>query len=627
MLDYMDIDLNNIGEELFNSKEIIDKYRELLNKSNYLETGVFKGINLIGKFEENLWVCSRYLNKGYMYFDFNELQSFKFYGMTTEDINLIKCWVGENIINGVYEYHETNDINISSKIITEYNYLVDFIKVSKNFSYEFIDETTGSMIEDYYRRSVSDDTKIMQVKSILNYITFIEDKFIEDKNSVATTYIEKLNNILSDLNHSNKSRTLPCSKDILMFNNYVKNFFDSVEIPYELKMYYYPIKIWWKLTNIIPFRPSEFCLKISRNSLIKKEDGHYLKIGRLKKKANLGENLLPVLNELKITEDIHEMISYYIEQTNEYGKSNTLFSYPALIHFRKCLMKNDDDLFTEQYYTNNSKNLPEYFTNAIFSTLLNSFYDKVVKTLYNDKEIKEQILPNDTRHFAFTSLILQGLSPVKVAILGGHRTLETLDSYTCSCNTYIDSEVITIIHKSLSEGTLNRSSLKKIAFDKPEICPKHNDTSFKTDIGSISLGYCVADFTNDQFPCKCEECYDCPHWWCPPTEESYNILIDVASNKLNADEHKLDRDIKFMKSLFKKSALVNIDGKICLDRNTEIQLKRASLSVNSEANKLIEMKSNIIDVDDTKEALKLLDDINSYTENIKNKLAIKRSDD
>ena len=52
----------------------------------------------------------------------------------------------------------------------------------------------------------------------------------------------------------------------------------------------------------------------------------------------------------------------------------------------------------------------------------------------------------DTRHFAFTSLLLQGIAPPYIAIMGGHRCLSTLDNYTCSTSYYADSEIVKYVN-------------------------------------------------------------------------------------------------------------------------------------------------------------------------------------
>lgn len=629
MLDFNNINLNILEEEFFNIDEFINTHKNNLNNSDLLQSGTFKNVSLIGDFKENYWVLSQYLTKGYTHIDFSKLEELTFIGIKNTDIDLIKCWVANAILDNVYEYYDSEDYNISPQIRTNYNYLVDFIIKSNNFSFDFIDNSKGSLIDNYfYDDTTSDGAKQDKINAILEYLTFIEDKHIEDKNSIIMIYIDKLNDLIGNYNHKLHSRILPNSENILLFDNYVKEFFTATTTPYDLKMYFYPILLWWKITNVIPFRISEFCLKINRDCLIDKEDGHYLKIGRLKKKANLGKNLLPIINELKISDDIYELIKDYISKTDSFGETKTLISYKASRHFRDELNKRNDELFSEKYFTADHKNSSDYFTQSNFSLLLKTFYEKIVQVYYKDTQITEQILPNDTRHFAFTSLILQGLSPIKVAILGGHRTLDAMDSYTSSPNTYINTEVITIIHKNLSEGTINRSKIKKIIFGKDSTCP-NTDSAFNTYIDDIEIGCCTANFYNDDFPCKHEDCYKCSNWWCPPTEESYKILIGILSKRLIIDESKLDRDIKFMKSLFKKSALINIDDNIFVNKDIENAMKRTSISINSRVNKLILSKVNILDIefnnnelDKAKEGLQIainsLSNIDDYIDNTRN---------
>lgn len=602
------INLNYVDYDYFNSLEFIDKYKEMIEGSGFLQKGIYRGNSLKGLFSENLWVYQAYITKYYIYIDFSNLQNFKVYGLTTEYIDLIKCWIADTLMTRAYKDSE-EDINLSARVKTHYEHLVEFIEVSKNFSLDFIEDTNGSLFEEYFFNFNSESMAKAYSKDILSFINFIENKFIEDKQEIAIEYINKLTYVFESVNIKKQSRELPNSRDILLFDNYVDLFFNSDKTPFEVKMYFYPINLWWKLTNVIPLRPSEFCLKLKRNSLLEREDGYYLKIDRVKKNQNIGANVLPVLNELKITKEIYDMIKDYIEKTDLGGISKTLISYPALIHYRRKLKEHPVMNYSKLNTLEIVKQTQEYFTITTFSLLLYSFYNVVIKGIFKDEIIKERVRPNDTRHFAFTSLILQGVAPEKIAILGGHRNLATLDNYTCSNNTYIDSEVITIIQKNLSEGEINRSKIKKIVLEKNESCPKPYSECFKTEIEGVQIGYCTADL-NDNIPCKDDDCCYCDKWWCSPSEENYITLFDIIINKIKREENKLNRDIKFIKSLFRKINIVDINGNFFIDKDIEKQFRQSSLSINRDTKRLIELKSQLISGQNKKEIIGLLEGVN-----------------
>lgn len=613
MLDYLNIDVNSIQEESFNSSEVIKKYRDIINSSNYLKKGTFKNIVLEGNFDENLWVYFDYIRKGNIYIEFEKLNELRFYGLLEEDILLIKSWVANRICNYSYEYSDTKELNISPHIQGGYEIVYKFLRESKNFSIDFIDDKQGSLMEEYFRKDIIDDRKKFIIETIFDYIYFIEEKFIDEKGELAILYMDKLQTLYSALSYKNSSRELPHSKDIILFDNYVKTFFSS-NVSTPLKMYYYPILLWWKITNVIPMRASEFCLKLERDCLIKDNTGTYLKIGRLKKRPSLKGNLLPVLNRLKITDDIYNLIETYINETESLGETKTLISYPAIIHYRDVL-NNTELLFDDTNYSSLIKNSTEYFTNYKFSILLTSFYSKIIKKMYNDTQIKDYITPNQTRHLAFTSLLLQGFSPVEIAILGGHRSIGVLDSYTCSYNSYIDNEVITIIHSNLSQNTLNRTQLKKIIFNKPQVCPISIDKSIETEIDGIKLGYCTADFTKNKFPCENNDCYNCNNWWCEPTEVNYNKLIDIIKSKLINGNDKLNRDIEFIKTLLKKTTPINLNGNLALENNEKTELRKASLNINADCKNLINLKSQLITYDKLDVMINQLNEVNLLVEN------------
>lgn len=598
--------LDDTQEVYFDSKEVISKYKMLIESSAFLQKGIYKGIYLDGLFSENLWVYSSYITKYSVYINFEKLEKFKTYGLTNEYKDLIKCWVADILIKRAYEDNESN-INLSTRAKTNYEHLFDFIEVSKNFSLDFIDDTKGSEFQSYFLNLETEAMIKEYSKDILSFISFIEPKFIQDKQVVAIDYIDKLTDIFENINIQKQSRQLPKSKDILLFNNYIDLFFNSNTISSELKMYFYPINLWWKITNVIPLRASEFCLKIKRDCLVKIDDGYYLKINRVKSQKNIVNNTLPLLIELKITKEIYEMIKEYIDKTNDYGLTKTLISYPAMVYYRDKIKKNT--IISSFKHTQHIKQITEYFTNTTFTLLLHSFYDVVIKGIFKDERIKERICPNDTRHFAFTSLILQGIAPEKIAILGGHRNLSTLDNYTCSANTYIDSEVMTIIQKNLSSDSINRSEIKKIIFMKDKNYPKHYNECFETEIDGIKFGYCTANF-NDTIPCISDECYYCDKWWCLPTEENYITLFNIITKKLKIEENKLDRDIKFIKKLFKQAKVIDVNGDFFIDKDIEKQFKQTFLSINRNTNKLISLKSQLIEAIDNDNTINLLEAIN-----------------
>ncbi|WP_454015787.1 hypothetical protein [Bacillus sp. Marseille-Q7846] len=67
-----------------------------------------------------------------------------------------------------------------------------------------------------------------------------------------------------------KNRDLPNFYHVLLFDEIINDFKYKISLPRYHK--YYPVILWWTITNIIPMRPNEF-LRMKYNCLHEKNDG------------------------------------------------------------------------------------------------------------------------------------------------------------------------------------------------------------------------------------------------------------------------------------------------------------------------------------------------------------------
>ena len=233
------------------------------------------------------------------------------------------------------------------------------------------------------------------------------------------------------------------------------------------------------------------------------------------------------------------IINSYINVTEEYGRSKTLISYRALLTFREKLSQKYKLLY--EISSNAAKADLDTFSLAIFSKLLKSFYNNIIKGYFSDTLMTENIKPGDTRHIAFTSLVLQKYSPVNIAILGGHSTLKTLDSYTSTANIYSDMETLSLSRNAKIMPIIKRQNVLDIVMSKPLKCPKNIDKCHKAYILESQIGYCTGEFNAESYPCEDLECYNCSKWWCFPSKENY-IEIEKILNENNNEKFKRNSD-------------------------------------------------------------------------------------
>ncbi|MEC2849509.1 integrase, partial [Bacillus cereus] len=183
---------------------------------------------------------------------------------------------------------------------------------------------------------------------------------------------------------------------------------------------------------------------------------------------------------------------------------------------------------------------PDIFRCNIFRDLLHEFYDKVITAPpYNftvrsigedsEKEIRQgringvnfdferRVRPNDTRHLAFLSLMIQGFHPIEIARLGGHDTIYSQRHYQQHEFFLTDSGISKLIKMFSLTGQplknsvfFNGSSRKaghigKLFRERFIFSPAKTS---KQEWDKLEIGYCTALIKD----CK-TQCFRCFEYW------------------------------------------------------------------------------------------------------------------
>ncbi|PEQ66174.1 site-specific integrase [Bacillus thuringiensis] len=336
-----------------------------------------------------------------------------------------------------------------------------------------------------------------------------------------------------------KNRDLPNFYHVLLFDEIINDFKYKIVLPRYHK--YYPIILWWTITNIIPMRPNEF-LRMKYNCLHEKNDGKtWIVIPRSKQKFDSPKQQ-EYFQHILITDDISKAIKDFQYVLNTYN-----------IH--------TDNLFPQEFYG-------QFFSRGIkrpsnrilkhqFQTLLNNFYTEIVEQMYSQHSL-DKISPGDTRHFAIINMFLQGFNVLSIARLAGQTTIQHASNYYSHAKLFAQSYVYRLTQTIVEKQAQNKMSggflgTKRKIFDNRILySPKNSDQYQKVD-----YGYC----TDKNFPNNCvEDCRICVnHYFFNPSIEEYDEAIKWLESYSRDLENRINDHLEYIKefSLSKSHERVN----------------------------------------------------------------------
>lgn len=260
--------------------------------------------------------------------------------------------------------------------------------------------------------------------------------------------------LVSELQVTNgKARDLASFDSYFKFNDILNDFWKQ-DLTIEMRLFYYPLYLWWNTTAIIPSRPIEFIVT-PRNCLRKAVDGYYLSLrkDRLKGSNNKVTYKLEtdfVICEYKIPDKLASEYKKYIELTSEYDSNELKTLFITDTHYSKWRQKKHS----------NSR----YLTYINMGTILRYFYEEIIVGRFNYKVIFERgdgynnlaeneiqyINLGDTRHLAMINILAEGGTPIVAMALAGHSDIDISMHYAANLSRLIECKVYRQYKKTLS---------------------------------------------------------------------------------------------------------------------------------------------------------------------------------
>ncbi|UYG98127.1 site-specific integrase [Cytobacillus firmus] len=545
----------------FQSEEYFSLEQSLRNAHEIFDSIKEQNIVLNSEFKDDIWILNNKARKGTATLDFSSIKNSKLISLPSNLKVIIKCWITENSLRIGVKHLQT----YLNKVLKALE-LTDFKKEKVEILIKWIDNENTTRV------------KVKIINALLNLFDYYDF-------DCAVVYTNRLLALRSKFKSVANIRPLPPSKDILLFSYYLEEFAKDVifdpksdldEKIYRTKLIFYPILIWWRLTTIIPLRPGEFCA-INRECLFFKDDKWYIRLPRNKIPIRNARRI-QIIDEFAISEDMYELLSNYIKETNKFGRTATLISYRSIIWADPY--KDTRKLFKKD---------PDYITHGILYQLIKKFYVEVLEKIYNCNIPKDNhVKPNSTRHIAIVSLMLQGISPIHIARLAGHATVETQFLYQDHKEYWVDSEVFNLMKKykylSANEGVHYQESFVNsyVPHEIQQVALKPNKTGYKS---KLKIGFC----TDELQRCPTDDCLNpCEYWLIGITE--YLEKEEEIKKRIHEKRRTIDELFTFIHNLHR---IIFSDEQETTNPNSLLLLKVKANQIQGELHSLANLMTKL----------------------------------
>ncbi len=188
----------------------------------------------------------------------------------------------------------------------------------------------------------------------------------------------------------------------------------------DKKIYYFPVRLWWTLTTILPLRPTEFLL-IPEDCVSVKNGERVMAVRRTRLKKKLEKVTYSIdgdyeIRQYEIPEKLGGEIVWYQEKTSGMER------------------KGVDTLFTTGDGTG-------FLSYDIMRARLDGFCEEAGFT-------GGRMHLGDTRHLAMVNLILSGGSPSVCRDLAGHENIDISSNYYANLSEIIRESIYDYCHRN-----------------------------------------------------------------------------------------------------------------------------------------------------------------------------------
>lgn len=556
--------------------ESIEYKEEEIEKSRKKFKGLKdEGIIISGNFEDSKWILSNEIHTTTLNFEFDEI----LYNKEAKERNM---YTYKQFVNSVKSYAVLNIQKKSIQTTRQYLHVLKKYAIATNY-----------FNEKKSKNGLDALGPLEHFAGILHYI----EGYLQYTNFDGTEYYISLLDELIDealalariTSGDNKRRSLSDFQSMMLFDRIIDDFWKRVNnnSNKELKELYFPLYLWWKITNIIPLRLTEFCVT-PYDCIEESSDGKfYIYLRRTSLKGNKKGRRRYVSYKLDedyniykyvISKEIADSIKEYQEITKENRRDyNRLICY---VSFVKRAYHYGDKL------DSNSPLLDRKFTRESLQHLRNRFLTRIVQNEYNyeilesDKFIEERTVGiednetvivefkplkdsqisafrlGDIRHYAMINLVLSDVSPILIRELVDHEDINTSFHYfgntseLVKCMSYIK-------YKEICKKEYDRVGKNKDNITIERILNQlEYSESIEIDNGRCISKYFISGQLNDCIP-NDGECENCDFFI-----QEKAIGKETQKLKLKIIESRIDKEAELIANLlssYKNTPKINKD--------------------------------------------------------------------
>lgn len=298
-------------------------------------------------------------------------------------------------------------------------------------------------IRNYVCRDGLDASKVSNIATnglaVINLLILLPGEYPEKIRLIddLETYLEAS----EEKGKFGEQRFLAYYQTYFRFDTFLRDFWKSATK--KERLLFFPVYLWWRITMIIPLRPTEFVLT-PRRCIV--EEGGKVKIllRRTKRKGKSKAVKYSISEDYSIhgyhiPKDLAEEVNWYLTNTEAVYASDidTLFCKTTQFDAAGVLNANDG----HYSYGNLMQCLDRYYRDILERKYnLTIVMDK--QNILKDGEIGKISL-GDTRHIALINLVMSGASLQVCKELAGHDNISSASHYYTNITSLLDAFSLT----------------------------------------------------------------------------------------------------------------------------------------------------------------------------------------